>query len=667
MQVTHNNLGPPKLKPSFSGEVPAKGEPQDLFEFRSMVGKSWVPPQDDFQAMLANQKAEPLEKKSLSGIDEKSRDLRTRPSNLKPKNGNPTETSTSRSMERARESSHEASEESGATSRGLKVKDAKNKEAPRRNSAVQKFMDSIESELGISAERFSAALANLPKDVKALPLEQSAPFVVNELGISGAMQGAATESYVNLLQQSGLTGSTDQIGKFAAGDGLEFFPRLSSLDSRAALDPKMNALSLNNRQNLNATIDDLNRRFFDVGQAAQSPAGLADSMNGDMSNINALASSLDINSVRKDESPLYRMELSGNQQGVEAAQNLFDLERMGIPSDEINEMMYQSTAGAESLSANAEGAKASQAVGPTAKAWSVEELPFLIQSSQMEQVGPTSGLNFNVAGGFTEPNRFDSGNGGKGVGASTFEATQSLTTTGDGMLAESAAGKLTKQEGREATGEEASSGQDFTNQFFGAGQMQRGSIANQTGANRSAAAFSEMSAADKMANVSKISSAAEALSSRGGGEMKIVLTPEGLGTVQLKVKMQGGKLQVEMKAESQESQKLLESSLSDLKQQLSAQRLSIDSVKVDVGGDFTRQESQQSFSQQQFDMGRDQARQFMHQFRDGNLSQRQSFFDAPGFKTYRSQREEPLAPIASEVRPRGTLASNKGREINLVA
>ena len=148
--------------------------------------------------------------------------------------------------------------------------------------------------------------------------------------------------------------------------------------------------------------------------------------------------------------------------------------------------------------------------------------------------------------------------------------------------------------------------------------------------------------------------------------MKIVLAPEGLGTIQLKVSVVEGRVQVEMKTENKDSQRAIESSLSDLRHSLASHNLSIDSVKVDVGSDFSQRESNQPFSQQQPDLGRDQARQFMNQFREQNLFQRQSFFEAPGFKSYRSQNEESMAPVAQEIRPRSSLNSNKGRDLNLI-
>lgn len=155
---------------------------------------------------------------------------------------------------------------------------------------------------------------------------------------------------------------------------------------------------------------------------------------------------------------------------------------------------------------------------------------------------------------------------------------------------------------------------------------------------------------DRLNNIEKLSTAAESLAIRGGGEVKVVLAPEGLGSIQLKVSVHEGRVQVEMKTDNKESQKLLESSLGDLRHSLASQSLSVDSVKVDLGNDFSHKESnQQAFNQShlQSDLGRDQARQFMNQFREENLFQRQSLFEPPGFKSYRNQREDSVDPVST--------------------
>jgi hypothetical protein len=65
--------------------------------------------------------------------------------------------------------------------------------------------------------------------------------------------------------------------------------------------------------------------------------------------------------------------------------------------------------------------------------------------------------------------------------------------------------------------------------------------------------------------------------------------------------------------------------------------------------------------------GQDQARQFLHQFRENNFSQRQNMFDMPGFRNYQPESGQDLNPASNgPVRPRA-FDQNKGQGLNLVA
>lgn len=84
------------------------------------------------------------------------------------------------------------------------------------------------------------------------------------------------------------------------------------------------------------------------------------------------------------------------------------------------------------------------------------------------------------------------------------------------------------------------------------------------------------------ANIREIMNQAQYLVKKGGGEMTVRMTPEGLGEVQLRVLLQDGKLNVEMQTQDKNVKKLIEESLSDLKSGLAAHRLSLEHVKIDT-------------------------------------------------------------------------------------
>jgi flagellar hook-length control protein FliK len=136
-------------------------------------------------------------------------------------------------------------------------------------------------------------------------------------------------------------------------------------------------------------------------------------------------------------------------------------------------------------------------------------------------------------------------------------------------------------------------------------------------------------------NIKEVISRAQMLATKGGGEMKIVMNPEALGEVTMKVAVQNGQVNVEMIAESREAKKLLETGLGDLKATLLSNNLKVDQIKVETPADIGRQLTQNhDEAQRQF------AQQFMEQFRQENNEWRRGFYDIGGAKPYRGQKEE---------------------------
>lgn len=144
----------------------------------------------------------------------------------------------------------------------------------------------------------------------------------------------------------------------------------------------------------------------------------------------------------------------------------------------------------------------------------------------------------------------------------------------------------------------------------------------------------------------------------GGGEVKVILEPEGLGEVAMKVSVDGDKVQVEMVTESDAAKRMLEKGMGDLKTHLHASNLNLESIKVDTASELGQQ-----LEQQYQDAQRQHAQQFMEQFRQGNQEFRRGFFDLPGAKLYQSQTKAE----APEVEASRSGSAKQGRHLNLVA
>jgi flagellar hook-length control protein FliK len=140
----------------------------------------------------------------------------------------------------------------------------------------------------------------------------------------------------------------------------------------------------------------------------------------------------------------------------------------------------------------------------------------------------------------------------------------------------------------------------------------------------------------------KIAEQTQILVQKGGGEMKIQLSPEGMGDVLLKVKVQGGQVGVEMTTDNHHAKKLIESSIADLKQGLTDQKLNLETIKVDVADKM-----QDQFANQNSEFRREEAREFLGQFRQNNDAFRQSFFANPGVRAYGNKKQA----IAPDIQP----------------
>jgi flagellar hook-length control protein FliK len=159
-------------------------------------------------------------------------------------------------------------------------------------------------------------------------------------------------------------------------------------------------------------------------------------------------------------------------------------------------------------------------------------------------------------------------------------------------------------------------------------------------------------------NVEKIISGSQSLIKNGGGEMKIQLNPEGLGKVHLNIKVQDGQVGVQMMADTQEAKKLLESSMSDLKLSLADHKLNLSHVKVDVS------EHAQNMNQNH-DFKREEARDFLGQFRQFNESFRQNANDISAARAY-AKKNPPPTPDIQPIESKKRSESSDGR-LHLVA
>jgi flagellar hook-length control protein FliK len=184
-----------------------------------------------------------------------------------------------------------------------------------------------------------------------------------------------------------------------------------------------------------------------------------------------------------------------------------------------------------------------------------------------------------------------------------------------------------------------------------------------------AAGFVAPTPGENEANVRQIMNQAQYLIKQGGGEMKVQMSPEGMGPIHMKVMVENGKVNVQMVAETDEAKKTLESGLSYLKNSLAAHRLSMDHVKIDVVNSTNAENNTQN-QMNQDSSGREQTRQFWNRFSENfgsSSQQRDGLADIPSMKGYpRKRTDSPLEPISS-ASVKQYAGAGKGKGLNLVA
>ena len=149
-------------------------------------------------------------------------------------------------------------------------------------------------------------------------------------------------------------------------------------------------------------------------------------------------------------------------------------------------------------------------------------------------------------------------------------------------------------------------------------------------------------------NIENMITQARTILKDGGGEMTLKLSPEGMGTVDLKVVSENGQVSVEIITQDQTVKKMFEDSIFDIRGALENQNLKIDTFKVGVSENFDQMMGQQNGAQQQFEE-REFARDFMGQFRNERQGFRQQGIDSVlNGRTPANSRPEGLSPASSK-------------------
>ncbi|WP_413568814.1 flagellar hook-length control protein FliK [Bdellovibrio sp. HCB117] len=520
-----------------------------------------------------------------------------------------------------------------------------------RQQAIQEFMDSFESEFQIPPTRLVEAMAQLDDKQLTQSPEVTAEAVIDQLGLSEADAEKAQAMYAALLVQLSQM-PTQQQPK----------PTPEMVTGGAGMtqqNMQMRVATAQGKQDaLTASVDRMNKKFWTTPEQQTPPtampsldAALAQNLNIDEESMSA---ALD-QEVPMEAPPVMEMP--------EAPANAKPLPELPPHlKGQMNETMSPALLAA--LAAKQAAAKAQGAEGQPAAEQAPELMNEFQQVAQAPKLEKPQAL---LAGQVPQANAKMANQEffqNQSQGQMMQQNSQNLAQQGMSSEKESALTKLTTKSAdfqSSLSGLEAVHAQPIKGEALGLPQATPVAAA---------VAPTPVNQTENEAAVKQLMNQAQYLIKKGGGEMKVQMTPEGMGTIHLKVMLQDGKVNMQMSADTQEAKKAIESSLAELKTSLAAHKLSMENVKVDVVNSTSADTAMQNQTNNNGNQQRDQARQFWNQFNEnfGSQGRREGYSEMPNLKGYGMRNRDPLQPIETSSTARSSRkVEGKGSGLNLVA
>lgn len=513
-----------------------------------------------------------------------------------------------------------------------------------REKAIQKFMDSFESEFGIPPHKMVEAMALLePQELNQSP-EQTATSVIEKLSLPEREEERAQAMYVSLLMD---LQKIDQLTPAA--------PRFETFEAGMTA-PLMNERIQANRMRrdaLNDSVERLNQNFWKTSPMRSEPLpsgqseleALVSQSRIDDGGPHAASENLMIESAVASEVP----EALLDSKGAEIGESLEAAKAPDSGRSVASEVLEKLKAEMQKLSGQSEPVKDTESLPAAPVVMTTNEgLKSSTKSAVHDPSMTQSKIESPLVAGLPPSSEAQSFSGQSGAGDSQSSSSDSEKSP-----------SMREHQQMKAVAPMPLKLEDVAAALKNSAPM---------AAPATAAALS-LTPADNEANVRQLMNQAQYLIKKGGGEVKVEMTPEGLGKVQMKVLLQDGKVNVQMATESTEAKKAIESSLAELRSSLAAHKLSVDHVKVDVvSGPNTESQARNDMNMNQ-QQGRE-TRQFWNQFQEqfGNRGAREGAWDLPNLKGYRkAQNPPPLAPLEAKSETAIERADGKGRGINLVA
>ncbi|MGE5087338.1 MAG: flagellar hook-length control protein FliK [Bacillota bacterium] len=527
--------------------------------------------------------------------------------------------------------------------RKVDTTDGKEKKAATRQKAIKEFMDSFESEFDIPPTRLVEAMAQLDDSQLKQPPEVTAKAVIEKLDLDDADAEKAQAMYASLLVQ---LQQTPQMQNPKAA------PEMSAGLGTSAQNIQMRMAASQERQNVvGNAVDNLNKKFW-MKSDSQAASPAMPSLDGNL----AQRMMMDAGS-EASETDAAPMEVPQEAQLPELPPHL-----KGQMNEAMSPTLLAALAAKNAASASATAGKVGEMGREEAPADLTEEFSQALEAPHAEKPVQGEMMNKAVQGKAADQELFQQQ--GEQQGQSLMQDSNQFMKQGMAEGKEAAKSKLTAKSAEfksAMTGLEGLQAQPIKGESLKFDPLApMAPVAQQGPVNHT----------ENEAAVKQLMNQAQYLIKKGGGEVSVQMTPEGMGTIHLKVMLQDGKVNLQMSADTQEAKKTIESSLVDLKNSLAAHKLSVENVKVDTVNAATNDTAAQNQTNMNGHGQRDQARQFWNQFNEnfGNQGRREALTDFQAVKGYGVKRRDPLQPIESEgVKSSARAVDGKGSGLNLVA
>ena len=492
----------------------------------------------------------------------------------------------------------------------------------QRDRAIRKFMDSFESEFGIPPEEMVEAMSQLTTQDLEKPPEKTVDILIDKLDLAPQDELDAKKMYMGLVVQ--LKQIDTRVALPQAHDDM-----LSQLSAQRV------QLSADKKDVIGSQVQGLNDKFWMRGPHAQV-ANAEKTANPEMNQLQ----------VREFLKKMVTAESAGiDQQAV-----LANPELMASTENLLKQMTAESAEGLD----QEEGSE----VSPRG------EISFMPESAAMKalaQNAMTQGSN-----GQDQQGKEQGDQNPKAQpmlkGAISQEAVQAeFKRLGIKPIDQTQTKKLGKAEV-----------EGMLNLDVGSLSQAKFETLQSAIPALNVQPTVTMSPVEKTENMQQIMNQAQILVKNGGGEVKVEMTPEGMGSIHMKMQVLDGKVQIQMNTETKEAKQLIESSMHDLKQALSAHQLSMDLMKVDVVQETSSAHKAQNDLQSQMqdfmnNQQRDSMKQHWQQFNEsfGNRQARDNFIDAQNIRSpVKNQTLPGFDGTSSNGRAR---SDGRGKSLNLVA